>query len=100
MKFYQTEINTYEEKVALMRRVQDQLDVAGLAPEMPAICISLKKAIMLTNQLDVKKVKDKDGVEREQVKIAGYMGDRDGGRWYPVEDLAPFTDASRILYLK
>ena len=83
-----------------MNRVQLLLEQQGLSPEMPAICISLKKAIMLTNQIDVKKVKTKEGIEQEQIKIAGYMGDRDGGRWYPIEDLAPFTDASRILYLK
>lgn len=102
MKFYETDITNYQDKINLMKQVQEQLDLAGLSPDMPAISISMKKALMLTNQLDVKKAKDKiTGVEKLEIKIAGYTAERgDGGRWYPVEDLAPFTDASRVLYLK
>lgn len=100
MKFYQSDIENLQAKIDLMNRVQKMLDEQGLAPEMPAISISLKKAIMLSNQIDAKYKKFPDGLEKLEVKVAGYSGDRDGGKWYPMEDLAPFTDASRILYLK
>ncbi len=100
MKFYQNEIESYEQKVNLMKHVQTQLDTLGLAPDMPAISISMKKAIMLTSQVEAKFKKLPDGIEKLEIKVAGYAGDRDGGKWYPIEDLAPFTDAARILYLK
>lgn len=100
MKFYQKDIETYESRVSQMRQIQETLDKAGLSPNMPAIALSEKKVVLLSDKIEVKERKDKlTGEVTKIINIAGYTSS-DGGKWYEAQDLVQFSDSTRILYLK
>lgn len=100
MKFYQKAIEEHEARVADMLRIQLILEEKALRPDLPAICLSEKKVVMLSDKVDIKKMQHKEtGEIKHVIKIAGYCAG-DGGKWYDQEDLVQYSDSTRILYLK
>lgn len=98
MKYYEDEIKNCEDRIKVFKTAQALIDERGLLEKHPAICISTKQIILLGHQIDSKYVKNKEGIETLEIKIAGYV-EKSSGHWYNINDLVPYTDASRVLYL-
>lgn len=99
MGFLDSDIESYRDKLNHLESARAEILNLGLEPGFPAISKTAKKIVLLKNQVEVQLKKDKEGLVKAVTRIVAYdsLGK---GEFYELTDLAPFTDASRILYLK
>lgn len=100
MGFLNSDIEVYSEKIKQLEYAKAQIDSLGLEPGIPAICRITKKVLLLKNQVEVVLKKNKDTNETSIfARIVGFDG-QGKAEWYDAVNLVPYTEASRILYLK
>lgn len=99
MKFLDSDIALYQQKLDQLKQAQAEIEALGLVPGLPAINRSKKAIVLLKNQVEVSSRKNKEtGVTVSVTKIVGF--DETGqGNWIEITDLIAYSDASRILYL-